>query len=357
MERTTVRATIDVALDAAAAFEVLVDELALALAPSELTLAPGPSGHVAEGGRSVGRVLAWEPGRRIVLEWRPADWQPEERTEVELSFEPTDAGTRVTLEHRGWGSLLGDRSGEAAGWFASEVVAPLLRATAPDRLTDWLTDRAARRPSGTRARETYRDPVHHRPNFAVLLALLSPGPEDHLLEIGCGGGVLLHDALERGCRAAAIDHSPDMVRLAREVNAGAVAAGRLDVVEASANDPLPFADETFTCATMTGVLGFLAEPVATLSEVRRVLVSGGRLAVLGSDPEARGTPAAPEPYATRIRFYGDEELAELGRSAGFVDVRVERHSLEPYAREAGVPEEHLSLFAGDGPRFLVARKA
>jgi SAM-dependent methyltransferase len=106
---------------------------------------------------------------------------------------------------------------------------------------------------------------------------------------------------------------------------------------------------------MTGVLGFLPDPVAALAEIRRVLTRGGRLAVLGSDPELRGTPAAPEPIAGRLRFYDDEELGRFGREAGFTEVRVERRDLEPFAREVGVPQEHLPLFAGAGARFLFAR--
>jgi SAM-dependent methyltransferase len=309
-----------------------------------------------DGELEVGRVVAWEPGRRVLLEWRPADWAPDEVTEVELRLEPVAAGTRVILEHRGWGGLLGDRGGELAGWFAGEVVAPLLRATAPARFTDWLTDRVARRPSGGQAREVYRDPLFHRPNFGVLLELLALTPDDYLLEVGCGGGALLHDALENGCRAAAIDHSPQMVRLAEEVNADAIEEGRLEIVESSADARLPFPDATFTAATMTGVLGFLSDPVATLAEIGRVLVPDGRLAILGSDPNWRGTPAAPEPFASRIRFYTDEELGRLGQEAGFADVRVERYDLEPHARAAGVPEEYLHLFAEGRAPFLVARR-
>jgi hypothetical protein len=51
-----------------------------------------------------------------------------------------------------------------------------------------------------------------------------------------------------------------------------------------------------------------------------------------------------------------EVLKALGREAGFEAVQVERRSLERFAREAGVPEEALPLFAGEGPRFLFARK-
>lgn len=347
----TIRISMDLGLDPAAAFEVLVEDLGAALERAGLRFEPGAEGRVLEGGATVGTVVSWEPGERMALRWRPADWDTDE-TEVELRLEPRDGGTTVVLEHRGWGRLMGD-PGELAGWFAGEVAAPLLRSTAPRAFGDWLTDRRARRPWGGQSRAVYRDPLYHYPNFRVILAELALTADDRLLEVGCGGGALLRQALRSGCRAAAVDHSPDMVRLARETNRDAVAAGRLEVTEADAA-ALPFPDAAFTCAVMTGVLGFLPDPVAVLAEIRRVLRPGGRFVGLGSDPELRGTPAAPEPMASRLRFYDDEQLAALARSAGFDEVEVARRDLEPFAREAGVPEEHVPLFAGV-TRFLLAR--
>lgn len=352
---TAIRASVEVGLDPRAAFDALVDELGSAFERLGLRLERGPGGRVLQGEREVGRVKAWEEGTHARFEWHGADWDRGLGTEVELRVDASPEGSTVTVEQRGWEALVGDRRGELVGWFAAEVAAPLLAATAPARFGDWLTDRRARRPSGAEARVTYADPLYHRPNFRVLLELLALTREDYLLEVGCGGGVLLHDALESGCRAAAVDHSPEMVRLAREVNSSAVEDGRLDVVEASA-ERLPFADETFTCAAMTGVLGFLPDAAAAFAEIRRVLVSGGRFVALGSDPELRGTPAAPEPMASRLRFYESDELELLARDAGLY-ARVERHSLERHAREVGVPEEHLPLFAGPGARFLVADKS
>jgi SAM-dependent methyltransferase len=352
---STIHASIDLPLDAAAAFDVMIPELVSALDTLGISFEPTRDGRVRERNAVVGHVTSWLPGDRISLEWHPADWEPRAVTEIDLRFERIAGGSKVTLEHRGWGGLLGDPA-EVAGWFAGALAAPLLRATAPAAVGDWLTDRQARRPSGARSRDVYRDPLYHQPNFAVILAELALSSGDYLLEVGCGGGALLKKALSSGCRAAAVDHSPDMVRLARNENADAVDRGRLGVVEANAH-ALPFADDTFTCAAMTGVLGFLQQPVVALAEMHRVLAGGGRVVILGSDPELKGTPGAPEPMASRLRFYDDDEFEALGREAGFAHVEVVRRDLELFAREAGVPEDHLPLFSGPGTRFLLGRKA
>lgn len=51
-----------------------------------------------------GRVLVWDPPKRLVLAWQlTSTWQFDEKfvTEVEVSFTPMGAGkTRVELEHR-----------------------------------------------------------------------------------------------------------------------------------------------------------------------------------------------------------------------------------------------------------------
>ena len=356
MPGTTIRLSMDLALGPSAAFDALVEELVGSLSRHGIQFEPGSRGRLTQNAFVVGEVVAWVPGSRIALRWRPADWSQDDVTDVELRVEPHERGTRVTLEHRGWGRLIGAPE-ELAAWFAREGIAAIMRATMPAAVGDWITDRCARRPSGAQARTTYADPLYHYPNFRVILLELALTRDDYLIEVGCGGGAMLKAALGRGCRAAAIDHSPEMVRLARRVNEEAVAQGRLDILEASA-DALPFRDATFTCAAMTGVLGFLPDPVAAFAELRRVLRPGGRFVGLGSDPELRGTPGAPEPIAARLRFYESEELEGIARQAGFMDVRIVRPDLEPFAREAGVPEEHLPLFAataGEGGRFVICR--
>ncbi|HTS29338.1 MAG TPA: SRPBCC domain-containing protein [Bryobacteraceae bacterium] len=60
------------------------------------------SGSLFQGGEAIARVLAWEPGARLLLAWSAAPFEPGESSEVEVRFEPVGDGTRVTVEHRGW---------------------------------------------------------------------------------------------------------------------------------------------------------------------------------------------------------------------------------------------------------------
>jgi ubiquinone/menaquinone biosynthesis C-methylase UbiE len=179
----------------------------------------------------------------------------------------------------------------------------------------WLTDRVARRPTGTRARAVYgAEEVHDWARRAILDAF-ALGPGDRILDIGCGGGLLLRDAMATGASATGLDHSPDMVALARERAPGA------EVVAGSANE-LPFPDGAFSAVSMSVVFFFLDDPVGALRECRRVLTPSGRLAVYTTAPELRGTGAAPEPVAKLGHFYDERALARLAAEAGFRDVAV-----------------------------------
>jgi SAM-dependent methyltransferase len=295
------------------------------------------------------RGIAFDLGSRVV-EWSEADWRPDAKSELELRRD----GNRIVVELRGFGASFWSDA-DLAGWFADAVAASTLEAASPTALGDWLTDRAARRPTGVAQREGYRDPSHHRPSFGAVLEALQPGPDDVLLEIGCGGGAFLEQALRSGCRAKAIDHSAELLEVARELNAAAVADGRLELAEGDAGE-LPFADGSCTCAAMMQVLFFL-DAARVLAEVRRVVRPGGALAVFTVSEEAKGSPAAPEPMASRGRFYTDAQLVDLTRAAGFAEARVEHPDLEPYARAAGLPEDVVDLFSGanDMSQLLLAR--
>lgn len=78
------------------------------------------------------RVLEWSPGKRLLLAWQGGEFDASDGTEVDLSFEVQRGGTRITLEHRGLGTLPASHrarhgfSGEAfeamVGYFWAELL-------------------------------------------------------------------------------------------------------------------------------------------------------------------------------------------------------------------------------------------
>jgi SAM-dependent methyltransferase len=190
--------------------------------------------------------------------------------------------------------------------------------TVLDRFREWridrMTDRIARRPHGRQARETYGAADAHSFTWGPVLDALQLTPDDRLLDVGCGGGVFLrHAQAQTGCTVIGVDHSREMVRLARPL-----------AVHAEA-EQLPFEDGEFTAVSSIVAFFFFPDALRALREMRRVLApTNGRIAIYTTSPEAKGTMAAPYPLATRGHFYTDEELQHLALEAGFHTARVTR---------------------------------
>jgi uncharacterized protein YndB with AHSA1/START domain len=98
---------------------------------------PGEGGRFIEvyeletgSGMEVGRVTAWEPGRRLALTWTQVGWPQGASTQLEITFEPVADGTRVRLQHTGFERvpgaidfIAGYDSGwkEVLGWYAEHA--------------------------------------------------------------------------------------------------------------------------------------------------------------------------------------------------------------------------------------------
>ncbi|MFZ0891109.1 MAG: class I SAM-dependent methyltransferase [Thermoplasmata archaeon] len=302
------------------------------------------------------QTLRWLSDRSVMWQWKGRTSTGLGPHTVELRVAPHDGGAELSLAHSGGTDLLGEPFDEQfLGWFSSEILAATLLATDPRAMNAWRTDRMTRRPSGRTSRAAYEDPIYHRPNFAAILQGLSLQRTDWLLEVGCGGGAFLKQALKSGCRASGIDHSHDLLEVAAEQNAGAIALGQLQLKFGDAAD-LPFPDGRFTCAVMTGVLGFLPDPFATFREIARTLTPGGRLAVYSGTKKMYGTPAAGPRTAGGVRFYEKREVTAFARSAGFSSIRVDHPDLRPFAKAAKVPAEAMYLFGPEYSQILWASK-
>src|ERR687892_2158489 len=119
--------------------------------------------------------------------YRGARWLvPETLASAAMSTEPPSRFAEILRE-------FGLDDDDRAAWEQSRLPA--------EAFEDWLTDRVARRPAGRRAREVYgADDIHDFARRAILDALALE-PVDRFLDIGCGGGLLLRDALASGANA------------------------------------------------------------------------------------------------------------------------------------------------------------
>jgi len=89
----------------------------------------------------------------------------------------------------------------------------------------------------------YSNPRGHYKSFRWTLDKLQLEPDDIFLEIGCGGGVLLNMAREIVKHSRAIDHSADMVQIAKEKNQKGVSEVRVEIVQGNA-ESLPWDDNS-----------------------------------------------------------------------------------------------------------------
>jgi demethylmenaquinone methyltransferase/2-methoxy-6-polyprenyl-1,4-benzoquinol methylase len=158
---------------------------------------------------------------------------------------------------------------------------------------------------------------------------------DRVLDACCGTGDLAVEAARLGGRVTGLDFSERMLERARRK------APRLEWVRGDLLE-LPFAAGSFEAATVGFGVRNVADLERAVTELRRVLVSGGRLAIL-EITQPRG-PLAPfyrlwfdrmVPLLGKVlpggsaytylpasvrRFPGPDELASLLRSCGFRDV-------------------------------------
>ena len=204
----------------------------------------------------------------------------------------------------------------------------------------------------------------------------SPGAR--VLDIACGSGLPALAVAERvgaSGRVVATDIAPAMVEVTRR-RARESALENLEVLEMDAAE-LRFGERSFDAVTCACGLMFCPEPGRAVSEMRRVLVPRGRVAIAVWDEASRNPfftiaaraigsvlppppadPTAPGPF----RFSVPGELERVLGEGGFVDVAVERlpmvfelESADAYWRiftqfAAGLPERIAGLSDADRGR-------
>jgi ubiquinone/menaquinone biosynthesis C-methylase UbiE len=119
-------------------------------------------------------------------------------------------------------------------------------------------------------------PLWHRAVVEVLQAEIESAD---ILDVGCGTGTLLTDLARSGATSlAGVDLAPNILDVAREKLS--LAGAKADLRSADAEEPLPWASESFDVATLTGVLHHFYRPHDALGEIHRVIRPGGRLLIV-----------------------------------------------------------------------------
>jgi SAM-dependent methyltransferase len=126
--------------------------------------------------------------------------------------------------------------------------------------------------------------AHNQPLFEAVLHAAGAGPGTRLLDVGCGSGLTLVLAAERGAIPVGLDISPGLLQIARD---------RLPDADLREGDMeyLPFGDGTFDAVAGVNAFQFAGNPQKALREAARVTRPGGRVvASLFAAPErSQGT--------------------------------------------------------------------
>jgi SAM-dependent methyltransferase len=183
--------------------------------------------------------------------------------------------------------------------------------------------------------ETYVTSAYHAsgPDLQALVTAARPQATDNVLDLGCGAG---HTALAIAPHVAhvtAVDVTQDMLnaaaRLAEQRGVTNVTFQLADATH------LPFDSEQFELVTSRVAAHHFADPRTALAEVRRVLRSGGRFALVDTvSPEEPPLDTFLQCVellrdASHVRDWRVSEWLHMLNEGGFVDAElVDRFTLQ-----------------------------
>jgi len=158
------------------------------------------------------------------------------------------------------------------------------------------------------------------------LGHLSIRQDATILDVGCGGGRTIErlSGLAPNGKVFGVDYSAASVSASRRHNASLIAAGRVDVQEASVSS-LPFPPSTFDVITAVETHYYWPNLAHDVKEVLRVLKPGGAFMLLAETYKGRSFDWLYRPVMTGLlsaSYLSVEEHRSLLVGAGYVGVEV-----------------------------------
>jgi len=172
----------------------------------------------------------------------------------------------------------------------------------------------------------------HTPMAQWDLSFIDFQPDWTILDVGCGGGKNIARMLKR-CpqgQVYGIDYSEESVAMSRKKNSSLL--GSRCFIEQGNVMELPYEDGKFNLVTAVETVYFWPNLPNCLQEVRRVLKSGGKFAILVEvvDSDSKWTSVVEGTTA-----YSPEDLKKLLDEAGFTQTEIHRKK-PTYATILGV---------------------
>jgi ubiquinone/menaquinone biosynthesis C-methylase UbiE len=165
----------------------------------------------------------------------------------------------------------------------------------------------------------------------LLVEFSGAGPDDTVLDVACGGGLVVCAFAPVVRSAEGIDITPAMLDRARAL---ALEKGLTNTTWTHGDVlPLPYPDASFTIVTSRFTFHHFQDPLAVLGEMKRVCVPGGRIAVVDTDASADPVKAAEFNRMERlrdpshVRALPASELRGLFRAAGLPEPRQTSYEL------------------------------
>lgn len=155
------------------------------------------------------------------------------------------------------------------------------------------------------------------------LFYVSHVPDGRLLEVGCGNGRQLERLAQAGWQVEGVDFDERAVQTARRLGLD-VRVGDL----ASARYP----DDRFDAVILSHVIEHVPDPVALLTECRRILKQGGQLVLSTPNSESLGHRAFGKAWLgldppRHLLVFTPRALAKAAERAGFQDATTTTKSI------------------------------